>query len=78
MTFTDLELVLMASVVVLIVINYSLNKVLNVHRQAHVVIMSCINGVADNKAVFTRGADGTISCKLINSTENSNGTSQQT
>jgi hypothetical protein len=78
MTFTDLELVLMSAVIILVAINHSLNKLLKVHREAHAIIMSCINGVADKKAVFARRADGTIGCKPINSLEKSHGTSQQT
>ena len=78
MTFTDLELVLLSAVIILVAINYSLNKLLKVHREAHVVIMSCINGAADKKAVFYRHADGTIGCKPTNSLEKPHETSQQT
>lgn len=73
MTFTELELVLLCSCAFILFLNYQLNKLLNTHREAHAVLMTCINGVADKKAVFYRDADGNISCKRIHSLENTNG-----
>lgn len=72
MTFTELEIVLMLGLVAMLIVNHLQSKLLNTHREAHAIIMSCINGVADKKAVFIRAADRTISCKPTNSLEKHN------
>ena len=78
MSLTELELVLLVSVAILVGINYSLSRVLKLHRQAHAIVMYAINDVADKKAAFYRKADGSIGCKPTNSTENPHETSEQT
>lgn len=77
MTFSDLEVVLMVALAVVVYFNNRLSKRLDIHREAHAVILHTIGVVADNKARFYRNKDGSIGCKSTNSPEKSHETSQQ-
>lgn len=72
MSFTELELILMGAFVVVVVINNRLTKRLDIHREAHAIILHTINAVADKKVAFHREADGSISIKPTNSQEQRN------
>lgn len=77
MSFTELELILMGALAVVVYFNQKMSKRLDIHREAHALIMHTIGVVADNKAAFYRNRDGSIGCKSINSLENPHETSQQ-
>ncbi len=75
MTFTDLELVLLGAVGAMLFINHKLSKKLDIHREAHAVILHVIKEVADKKARLIRRKDGDIGVEQVNQTEKHNATS---
>lgn len=78
MIFTELELILMGALIVVVYFNQKMSKRLDIHREAHVLILHAIGVVADKKATFYRNRDGSIGCKSTNSTEIIHETSDQT
>lgn len=75
MIFTELEIVLGLALAVVVYFNNRLTKKLEIHREAHVVILHTIGAVADKKASFVRHKDGSIGVQTTNSLEKPHGTS---
>lgn len=77
MNFTELELVLLCALIILLAFHYAQRKLIEAHRQAYYWLMKALNDAADKRVSIYRKADGAISLKPTNSTENSNATSNQ-